>query len=210
MSRLSVLALLLLPAVPLVAMEVVMNDLQLSAASLPTAYDFTLGNGTTEGSGSDVMAWHGSVRLGYRHDLGSPDRAVAPVLGVELGTAAGALGDGSLRSTTIGLVPGIAWGATDRTALILALAVAVGRSQVDLPTSSAARGISASGRVTALAVRVEGHYLLTRQWALGGELGWIQERHELAGDAELSLVDRGWSVGVLLLYRFSFIPHRLE
>jgi hypothetical protein len=201
---------MLLPAMPLAAMEVVMNDLQLTVASLPTAYDFTLGNGTTERSGSDALGWHGGLRLGYRHDLGGPDRTVAPVLGIEIGTAFGAIGDGTLRSTTIGLVPGIAWGATDRTAVVVALTAAVGRAQVDLPDTTDARGIAASGRVTSLAVRVEGHYLLNRQWALGGELGWTQERYVLGGDAELGLIDHGWSMGVMLLYRFSFMPHRLE
>lgn len=213
MSRCHLLASLLLGAVALPASEVVRNDLNLAFEMLPTAFDYEVGDGGSNRSGSDTFKRAVGLRIGPRISAAAPGESLSWVGGVEA-----RIGDyaystyGSYRTYGIGMTAGLGWAFADQWLLSLEPVVEVGLARLAFEANPAFAEVRAKGMHLAYGARLGLGYTLRRAWVFGIEGGIMGITNDLTDDQDrsMSLTQLGPVAALTIAWRWDHAPRPLE
>lgn len=204
-------SLLLMIAVGLPAAELVVRDIRLSLGTVPLSFDFDYSGASASGSGSDTFDAGLGLEVGGRWSFARPGDSIGVVVGADLLLDAASYdGTDGLATSWLRLSGGPGWAISDRVTGFAELGFQYGLSTLSLPTTTSANSFTADGTAIGYDLRVGAIWLPTRRFGLGGYAGWLIASHDLTGDANLTLKQSGWFVGLELVWRFTDAPSRLE
>lgn len=191
--------------------ELVVRDLRVGAATRPLDFDFDYSGDSTSRSGSDSFDASFGIEGGGRWSFARAGDAVGLVLGTDL-LIDGWSYDGTdgLATTSLRGSAGAGWAVTDRVALTVEGGLQGGLSRMSLPSTDAAPGFSAKGFAYAYDLRLEAIWLATRRFGIAADAGWLISKHSLSGDADVTITQSGWFLGVTAVWRFTDAPPLLE
>lgn len=204
-------SLLLMMAVGVPASELVVRDLRLALGSVPLSFDYDYSGTSASGSGSDSFDAGLGVEVGGRWSFARPGDSWGLVVGADLLLDAASYdGSDGLATSWLRVNAGAGWAVTDRFTGFAEVGLQYGLSALSLPSTEAASSFSADGTALGYDVRLGGTWLPTRRFGVGGYAGWLISSHDLSGDADVTLDQSGWFVGLELVWRFTDAPSRLE
>ena len=209
MNRIFILVLVvgLMPAA-----ELAVRDIHLGLATRPGDFDFDLSSSSANTSGSDAFDAGLSLEGGLRWSFARTGDSLGLVLGADLATDQMSY-DGELGLSTLWAraSAGLGWAATDRITVIGEILGGYGLSNLDLPATSVAPSLSASGSAISYETRVTGTWQFTRTFNAGLALGWLITSHDLSGDdVDITIDQGGWYLALLASWRISDTPPGLE
>ncbi len=196
------------------AAEFVMRDAEVSAAVLPTAFDFTLDTPSFSRTGTDHFKAGTALDAGGRYSLGRGGDPFGLVIGIDAATQAFSY-DSEDFLFAYGLRGSLGGGyaLNDDWSLIGEVGFTYGKTKLSLPGTSAAPAFSASGNYHSVDARLVGLYTITSRILASAQWGWrAVTTHDLttnAGDS-LTLKQKGLSIGIGVTWRLSTAPVRLE
>lgn len=199
-------------AAPALGMELVRRDLWIGLEALPADFDFTLTTPSGDISGSDSFDRSVGIRLGGRWSFSAPGASGAWVAGADLryGDATYA-NDGSYRTTGVGLSFGYDQALSRRWAVYGEPLLELGWAKLDFPSSIAAPAVSADGRHVLYGVRAGVLFAVSPRWLLDGSAGYVAIESDTNADDNSYLIEqRGFVIGLGLVWRLSGAPARLE
>lgn len=193
-------------------MELVRRDVWFGIEALPTDFDFTLATPTGDLSGSDAFDRAIGIRLGGRWSFSSPGAAGAWVTGADVRLADATYGsDSTYRTTGLGLSVGYDRTFGRRWTGYGEVVAELGWAELEFPASFAAPAVSASGRHTLYGLRTGALFALSPRWLLDGNVGYVAIESDTDADGNAFTIDqRGFVIGVGLVWRWSGAPARLE
>lgn len=191
------------------AVEVVRRDAQFSLGTVPTDFDYTIDSPGGSFSGSDAFDYGWQMRAGGRWAITSPGWSLAPVIGGDLSYASSYATDGEMSGLGLGATGGVAWAINERWSSDLELGLGFQYARLELDSGA---GLSGSGNLLAIDVRLRVLRQLDRTWSIGAEAGWQQSSGTIAAsqsrDVDLDIA--GWTVGLMVVWRTSMRPAALE
>lgn len=203
--------LLLVLAACLPAAELVVRDLRVGVATRPLDFDFAYTGDAADRSGSDAFDASLGIEGGGRWSLARAGDSIGLVVGGDLLIDAWSYeGSDGLATTSLRGCIGGGWALTDRVALTLEAGLQGGLSGMSLPETDSAPGFSAKGHAIGYDLRLEAVWLATRRFGIAADAGWLIAKHTLSGDADVTLEQSGWFLGVTAVWRFTDAPPLLE
>ncbi len=188
----------------LAASELVMTDLNVGIDSLPTAFDFSVrdGSSTTNGTSEFDYGFGASARAVYA--FSSPGSQGAFFLGGSLALGGYTFSDnGTYLIGMARAVGGYAYAYDDQWTLELSPWVGYGLGRMQIPGGSISDDVEVDGTVFDYGVHLGATYALSRSWLLGARIGWQVSNAELSGDGlEVTLEQSGPAAFVGIIYRF--------
>jgi hypothetical protein len=207
----SAAGLLILVAGGLPAAELVVRDLRLGLASVPLSFDYDYGGSSASDAGSDSFDAGLGLEFGGRWSFARAGDALGVVVGADLLLdAASYSGTDGLATSWVRISAGPGWAITDRVTGFAEVGLQYGLSALTLPATASSPSFSATGTALGYDARVGATWLPTRRFGVGGYAGWLIASHDLSGDADLTVDQSGWFVGLELVWRFTDAPSRLE
>lgn len=193
------------------AAELVVHDLRLGIGGRPLAFDYTFTAPTVSESGTDAFDAGLGFEVGGRWSFARAGDAFGLVVGADgiLDGLSYSGGDG-LATTWLRLSAGPGWAVADSWTLVAELGAQYGFSALSLPATDSAPAFNATGTGVGYDLRVGGSWLATRRFGVGAHVGWLMASYDLSGDADMTIDQSGWFVGLEAIWRFADAPPRLE
>lgn len=209
MIRFLLLSLLMLPAT---AAELVVRDVRLGLSTLPSSFDFTLKNSTTDTSGSDSFDGGLALDGGMRWSFARPGDSFGLIAGADLAIQGQSYDGGDGLTAVVGkLAGGLGWAATDTVTVTSELLAGYGLSSLSLPATTTAPSFSADGTVLDYELRFTATWLFERRFGVGLSTGWMIASHTLSGDdTDITVDQSGWYVGLMAVWRINDEPPALQ
>lgn len=204
-----VLPLLVTAGLP--AAELVIRDVRLGMGTRPLDFTYDYSGNSANGSGDDSFDADLGIEGGGRWSFARSGDAFGLVVGGDLILDAWSYdGTDGMASTWLRLSAGPGWAITDRWTGIAEIGVQFGVTTLSLPATSQSPSFEADGTAIGYDLRIGANWMLTRRIGLGGHVGWLESTHDLSGDADLTIEQSDWFIGLELLWRFNDAPTRLE
>ncbi len=195
------------------AAEVIMGDLYSGLQVGPGSTEITSDNGSRNSTVDEDPKWSLALRAGGRMKaFARAGSSLAPLIAGELQVGNASYAAGSTdRRVGLAFAPGITWSCTDHTSLLLQGVLGVGLEQFTLGENPGNNRQTLSGQYRHYGIRGGVTYPLNKSLLLGLEVEWSKAPGNLHGDAlDLTVVPRGVSGGVILIWRLDHYPTRLE
>ncbi len=192
----------------LAASELVMTDINLGIESLPTAYDFTLQDGTTTRSGSNEFDYGFGLSGRAVYAFSSPGANGAFFVGGAIALVGYTFENSGNYYVAMGrLVGGYAYSFNDQWTGEISPWVGMGYGQMFIPGNSVSNDHNVDGTVNDYGMNIGVTYELNRSWLLSARVGWQIAEADLSGDGlNLNLQQSGPTVFLGVIYRFGGAP----
>ncbi len=204
-------AILAIAAAPLPAEELLVRDLRLGVAVMPTSFTYTTTAPLATASGSDRLDRAEALGLRASWSWSGAGRSWAPILATEVIAEQASYGAGG-RFSQFGLrgLGGIGWQPGDDWTLTALALLGAGRPSFSVPIASGG-ALDTAGASASTGLLLGLGYAFSRAWSVGVEAGWIEEHAALSGDGvNLDLARSGFTAGVGISWAWSRRPIRLE
>ena len=193
------------------AHELVVRDLRLALGTGETSFDWDISGNTVDARGTGSFDNALSLDLGGRWSFSRPGDAFGLVVGADVGWELLGFGSGSLQTLRARGTAGLGWALTDFWIITGELGLLYGRSTWEVPATISAQRYTADGDGIGYDLRIDTTWRIGRRIGVGGFLGWQVMEHEVQDQGVTSVIDRsGWIAGVLVFWRFSNAPPRLQ
>ncbi len=193
---------------PLPASELVMTDITIGIESLPTAFDFTIqdGSSTTTGSSEFDVSVGLSGRAVYA--FSSPGSSGAFFVGGALALGAYRFdGSGTYQVAMARAVAGYAYSIDDQWTVEASPWVGLGYGRMHIPGAGISDDYDVSGKVFDFGANLGVTYALSHSWLIGARIGWQVADANLEGDGlKLTLTQSGLTAFLGVVYRFGGTP----
>jgi hypothetical protein len=193
---------------PLSASELVMTDLNLGIESLPTAFDFTIqdGSSTRSGSGQFDSGLGLSGRAVYA--FSSPGSSGAFFVGGALALGGYRFEDsGTYQVAMARAVAGYAYSIDDEWTIEVSPWAGVGYGRMHIPGNGVSDDHNVSGKVFDFGANLGVTYALSHSWLIGARIGWQVVDANMEGDGlKLTLTQSGPTAFLGVVYRFGGTP----
>ena len=190
------------------ASEVVMTDLNLGIESLPTAFAFTIqdGSSTRTGSGEFDLGVGLSGRAVYA--FSSPGSSGAFFVGGALALGGYRFEDGGTYQVAMArVVAGYAYSIDDEWTVEISPWAGLGYGRMHIPGNAVSDDHDVSGKVFDFGANLGVTYALSHSWLIGAQIGWQIVDANMAGDGlKLTLTQSGPTGFLGVVYRFGGTP----
>lgn len=202
---------LLLLATLIPAAELVVRDIRLGLAGRPLDFSFSYTGVATAVDGDDAFEGGLGIEAGGRWSFARAGDSLGLVVGADLMLDALSYGGGDgLATSWLRPCAGPALAVGDDWTLAACVGLQYGLSALSLPGTASAPAFEADGTATGYDLRLEATWLATRRFGIGATAGWLIASHDLSGDADITIDQSGWFVGLSAVWRFADAPPRLE
>ena len=193
---------------PLYASELVMTDINIGIESLPTAFDFTIqdGSSTTKGNSEFDISVGLSGRAVYA--FSSPGSSGAFFVGGALALGGYRFEDsGTYQVAMARAVAGYAYSIDDQWTVEVSPWVGLGYGRMHIPGGGIGDDHDVRGKVFDFGANVGVTYSLSHSWLIGARVGWQVVDANLEGDGlTLALTQSGPTAFLGVVYRFGGTP----
>ncbi len=193
---------------PLSASELVMTDLNIGIESLPTAFDFTVQDGSSTRSGSSQF--NSGLGLSARavYAFSSPGSSGAFFVGGALALGVYRYEDsGTYQVAMARAVVGYAYSLDDQWTIEVSPWAGLGYGRMRIPGNGVSDDHNVSGKVFDFGANLGVTYALSHSWLIGARIGWQVVDANLEGDGlKLTLTQSGPTGFLGVVYRFGGTP----
>jgi hypothetical protein len=195
-------------ASPISASELVMTDLNLGIESLPTAYDFTLQDGTSSRSGSSEFDYGFGLSGRAVYAFSSPGANGAFFIGGALALGAYTYENSGTYNVAMGrFVGGYAYSFDDQWTAEVSPWAGLGYGKMFIPGNSISSDHQVAGQVYDYGIHVGVTYAMSRSWLMSARVGWQIAEADLSGEGlDLNLQQSGPTAFLGVIYRFGGAP----
>jgi hypothetical protein len=192
--------------------EVARRDVMLAVESSDGGFDYTLGTGIGEFSGSDAFDRMTQARLGVRWAWATAGSPLAPVFGADLEYLDAPMGTGGMDGYGLSLTAGATWAISEWLAVDAEGFAGLQQVGLELPGQGGSTVLQADGLLQRTGIRARLLWHLSRHWSLGAEGGWASWGGDLSGSdgRDLRLDGSGLGSGIILAWRPSARPGGIE
>lgn len=188
--------------------ELVMTDLNLGIESLPTAFDFTIRDGTSTRTGDSEFDLGFGLGARAVYAFSSPGAAGAFFVGGALALGGYTYEDeGTYAVGMARAVAGYAYALDDQWTIEVSPWIGYGLGRLHIPGAGVSEDHDVDGTVLDYGAHLGVTYALSRSWLVGARLGWQVSEAELSGDGlEVDLEQSGPTAFLGIVYRFGGAP----
>ncbi|MEK7416026.1 MAG: hypothetical protein AAB263_22200 [Planctomycetota bacterium] len=204
--------LLVLVAGSTTAAELVVRDVRVGLDGRPLAYSFSLTSNAGQASGNDAFQSALALEAGGRWSYARAGDSVGLIVGADVMLDGWSnSGGGGMATTWVRASVGPGWAINDRWTAMAEVGMQYGFSGLKMPASATSPAFTATGAANGYDLRLGATWLASRQFGIGGHVGWLVTSHDVSGDnVHLTIKQSGWFVGIEAVWRFSDVPSRLE
>lgn len=194
------------------ASELVVRDVGLRLALLPTDFDFTVEDQATRRSGSDAFDSHYGVALDGLYSFTTAGDRHGLLAGIGLEYATAAYGSGDMTSYGVTGAGGYGLALIDRLDLRLLARVGFGWSDLSLPGSASFAAFDADGGYLSYGAELGVAWAVTDRVIVDLAAGWRQSDAEMSGGrgVDVAFDTAGFSAALGFSWRLTNTPWRLE
>ncbi len=194
------------------AAELVMRDISLDATAPPNSLHYTLSGPNGSVSGNDRFDGGLALSIGLRYALTPPASALGGVVSGDIyGSDQFYPGGGIRRCYGVRLGAGLGWAPADSWQLAAGPLATIGRSRLDLPSSSSQPAFDVQGSAIGFGFQAMVLYAISDRWWMQFDAGYLRETAHSSGSGfTLDTVVSGPTIGIGFSYRPFTAPRRLE
>lgn len=192
--------------------ELVIRDVGLQLAVLPTGFDYTVEDPTVSRSGDDAFESGYGLAVGGLYSFTRAGDRHGFLAGVGLDLGVYAYADGGEMTTLGGYASGgYAIQLLERLDLRALVRVGLGVADLSLPASTGTNALDATGGHLAYGAELGIGFAITDRVVVDGAVGYLMSNASLAGDdIDVTLDTAGLRAAIGLSWRLTNTPWRLE